>query len=467
MVTGDMRRWFAKKSISLVKRHTDACELIIMDNGRSPDFNHAREMNRALEMTSSDFLVLMDDDVFVGEGWLEGLIASLDSDTAVVSPSHIDRYGVFTHSGIYLLGDGLGTHAHFTDTPAEPRECQCLCSALLLIDMRKIRHLRFSPSYRKYYHDLCHSLQVWEAGFKVRCTPHVAVTHLGGATIQELPSKLPLLWNTDRETFVEEWVASGRLGTLEEGIWAGSPFISPLGAVVRRIRNLPSLYASQEALEKEVDSLALDKYFPLFKSFLVSTLRQGCLQEHSPLSRSFVDSVQRRLMSLVSSPGCPRGGYLSGCLPVERESRGSYRIVEYKGHFTAFPFTFTAGDMVKDEALLLPDIVEKKSMEDIDKVLKREKNGTAAAGNSRESLWLLLRAAAMAAASLAPSLWTVFSEPVPLYQSLSFWGRLRGALWVLAVKLRKLAARGRLLFNYHRWALALKPEPLPEEPAAR
>src|SRR5207245_745625 len=105
VVTADLYKPHAQKCLSLLKKHTSRFDLIVFDNNGSRDFNHPREMNKATRTAKTDFLVLMDDDVLVEEGWLDGLLESVDGETAVVSPLHKDKDGNISHSGVYLLGD--------------------------------------------------------------------------------------------------------------------------------------------------------------------------------------------------------------------------------------------------------------------------------------------------------------------------------------------------------------------------
>ena len=69
VVSADLRSDHTAKCIDLVKAHSRDYDLVIVDNNRCGEFNHSREMNRLLEFCRTEFLVLMDDDVFVQEGW--------------------------------------------------------------------------------------------------------------------------------------------------------------------------------------------------------------------------------------------------------------------------------------------------------------------------------------------------------------------------------------------------------------
>ena len=143
----------------------------IQGHRRSGDFNHAREMNRLIRVARTDFLVLMDDDVFVEPGWADALLAFVNSRVGVVTPVHYDAYGRFNYAGVVMHSDRTGGHRHDLERPAAPARNMTLCSAIMLIDLAKCGHLRMDENYSKYFLDIDYGLSVWEAGYEVVCTP--------------------------------------------------------------------------------------------------------------------------------------------------------------------------------------------------------------------------------------------------------------------------------------------------------
>ena len=216
VVTSNLRRSHASKCLSQLKKHTSDFDLIVLDNNGSKAFNHACEMNRALRAAKTDYVVLLDDDVFVTPGWLEGMKDAVDERTAVVTPLHRDRRGRASYSGVYLLGDGSGRHAHTIDVPDSPRITECICSAATLIDRRKCDGIFFGEIYRKYFLDLDYALQVWEAGWRVVCTPSSSVTHWGGGTMSWRSAEAAAAVERNGATFAATWIASGRLAKIQK-----------------------------------------------------------------------------------------------------------------------------------------------------------------------------------------------------------------------------------------------------------
>jgi len=334
VVTSDIYKPHAQKCLSLLKKYTFRFDLIILDNNGSKDFNHPREMNKALRVAKTDFLVLMDDDVLVEEGWLDGLLKSLDSETAVVSPMHKDKSGNISHTGVYLMGDEWGTHAHLVDVPHEPRVSQCLCSACLLIDLRKAAGIFFNESYSKYFLDLDYSLQVWEAGYKVMCTPWSVVTHLAGATMPHGSTTSTLLLNKDIPIFAEDWIRSGRLERLKRNVFCKFPFLlllSHLPAQIQSVLGKDSLeFTDFEARVNELISSIAG--FPLFQRLLIQELREVLERSQQRGDRLKVQFCETVLARLDNAPiGC------AGPVPVFLESYKGYNIVQYLDRVLVVP----------------------------------------------------------------------------------------------------------------------------------
>jgi glycosyltransferase involved in cell wall biosynthesis len=334
VVTSDIYKPHAQKCLSLLKKHTSRFDLVILDNNGSKDFNHPREMNKALRLAKTDFLVLMDDDVLVEQGWLDGLLKSVDSETAVVSPLHKDRSGKVSHSGVYLMGDEWGTHAHLVDVPNEPRVTQCLCSACLLIDLRKAAAIFFNESYRKYFLDLDYSLQVWEAGYKVVCTPWSVVTHLAGATMPHGSKASTLLLNKDISIFAADWIRSGRLERLKTNMFRRFPFLlllSQLPAQIQSVLREDSREFTQ--FQAQVNELVSGSApYPLFRHLLIQELTE-CLersqQRGDELKSKFCETV---LVRLDKEPI----GY-AGPVPVLLELYKGHNLVQYLDSVLVFP----------------------------------------------------------------------------------------------------------------------------------
>jgi len=360
VVTSDVYKPHAQKCLSLLKKHTSHFDLIVFDNNGSKDFNHPREMNRAIRTAQTDFLVLIDDDVLVEQGWLDGLLESIDAETGVVSPLHKDKDGNISHSGVGLMGDDWGSHAHLVDVPDEPRVAQCLCSACLLIDLRKTRGIFFNERYSKYFHDLDHSLQVWEAGYKVVCTPRSIVTHLGGATMPHGSAESTSLWNRDIQIFAADWIRSGRLERLTRGMFSKFPFLLLMGYVPRRIRSVLAEdsweFSGFAAEVQELESICAR--LPLFKSLLVQEVASclaRCRNRGDSLKAEFCEDVMDRLKHVSVRS--------SGPVPVLIGSYRGHNLVQYLDDVLVVPQSLGSLNLSNRQDRERPEIFSASNIE--------------------------------------------------------------------------------------------------------
>jgi len=363
VVTGDLRNRHAQKCLGHLKRHTSNFNLVLLDNNHSANFNHSREMNKVLKTADTDYVVLMDDDVFVKPEWLPGLLKAMDDKTGVVVPMHEDGGGKLSFSGAYLMGDGLGTHAHLLEVPKAPRVTQCVCSALLLIDRRKCGHLPFSEDYSKYFLDIDYSLRVWEAGYQIACTPEVTVTHLGGATMSRDPQKLRAHWNTDLETFVRRWVDSRRLERLETDVWSRHPFLKEQVELPQRILRVTEGQAIFECTQFERDlelCYKLSAPYPLFRSLLYTGVRRQlrhCQERDDSLKAEICRQLLKRLGSTVEVFGGPMPRLIGFCK--------GYNLVECGARLLAVPLALGRVDVRDPEARRLPGILIADSLSEL------------------------------------------------------------------------------------------------------
>ncbi|MEQ8226006.1 MAG: hypothetical protein ABRQ37_27080, partial [Candidatus Eremiobacterota bacterium] len=225
VVSANIKGSHSSECIERIKNYTDNYELIVLDNNYGPGFNHPREMNRIISVTKSDYLVLMDDDVYVEEGWLDGLLRCVTTEAGVITPLHNDKTGKFSYGGIVFKPDKSGDHGHIYTLPDRPVPTISLCSAILLIDMTKCGHIRFDETYTKYFLDIDYGLRIWEAGYQIICSPYTMVTHLAGGTLKQGGEEGSKLWEAQKEHFKKDWIDTGRLEKLENTVWREIPEI--------------------------------------------------------------------------------------------------------------------------------------------------------------------------------------------------------------------------------------------------
>lgn len=228
VVSANLSPSHPQKCIDHIKRFTKNYDLVILDNNHKSTFNHPYEMNRLLSICDTDFLVLMDDDVFVELGWLDGLLRCFTPSVGIVTPLHRNSQGEHSYAGVVMRPDHSGHHTHNLIRSQQPIRIQTICSAILLVDLRKCGHIRFDERYTKYFLDIDYGLRVWQSGFEVVCSPYSNVTHIGGGTLEQGSSRSNELFEVDRQHFVKTWIEFGQYRRLVEGIWQTIPEIKEL-----------------------------------------------------------------------------------------------------------------------------------------------------------------------------------------------------------------------------------------------
>lgn len=302
VVSANLNNKHARTCLDLLKKHTRNFDLAILDNNDGPNFNHSREMNRLLEICRTDFLVVMDDDVWVTPGWLESMLSCITPEVAVVTPLHFDGHGDLSYAGIVMNPDGSGDHSHNYKAPKEPTPSQTLCSAVMLIDMTKIGHLRLDESYGAYFFDIDYGLRVWEAGFEVVVAPNSTCTHLAGATIVRDGLQSRDLYEVQRQRWVREWIDTSRFSRLREQVWRRVPEL-------RDVLDFPSTVAelmvrkpgeSDDAfLNRAMPRAAIAQAVPALQTYL----RNRAGQARNDTSASVDDDRGGQLMLLSGLGG--------------------------------------------------------------------------------------------------------------------------------------------------------------------
>jgi GT2 family glycosyltransferase/SAM-dependent methyltransferase len=329
VVSANLMSPMAQRCIDSVKRYTTNFDLVVIDNNGSGNFNHSREMNRLIDMCRTDYLVLMDDDVFVEESWLDGLLKCVDDKTALVTPCHKNAKEQFSYAGVILNPDYSGHHTHILEKFDRPMPVQSICSAVMLLDLNKIGHIKVEEVYQKYFLDIAYGLSVWEAGYRVICTPEVVLTHVGGGTLAHNSNSAATKYEQQRTIFVKAWCDTGRLYRLKTTIWESEPVLR-----------------TQLILEEEIDWL-LKSNLPL------EELRAKALVVAEKLNGYpvLIDYANQRIVLRQQSEEAARLAMLLGCFPFRLGDRVVY---VYQGKFYGFPSANPAWDInrLKDTDVL-------------------------------------------------------------------------------------------------------------------
>jgi hypothetical protein len=276
LVTSDVRSVQARRCIAGIKQSAGESILVILDSGTNARTSRPYEMNRILDSCDAEFLLLLEDDVLVGPGFLEGLLGCMDDSTALVAPLYEDFAGHVVSSGVYMLGQGLCLHQDLTDRPTSTRVCQAVRSGALLIDLKKCGELRFAPQYRVGYFDLDYCLQIWEAGYRVVSTPVVTARRTGrvAGALDSIKARLAL--EAEEATLTEDWIDSGRLHAMAQRCWLRLEELHPKLETFAQVASLLTKISHLDADEFQRRWALITpeiRRYPLFRQYAAVRVR--------------------------------------------------------------------------------------------------------------------------------------------------------------------------------------------------
>ncbi len=261
VVSGNLASKNARNCLKSLKMNTPpelVREIIIIEAGIRPDFNHAEEINRVMQIFKGEYLVLLDDDVILEAGWLNGLIGCAEKyqDAGIIGAILKDRKNRIIHSGGEVTDNHFGIELR--DPIYKPTERKYACSAVMLIKREAVQKIGFfDEGYRKYGQETDYCLKAWEKGFKVMVSPEVKAIHLVGQTVKLRPD-MKELWEKDRIRFYTKWKNSPVYNKYEVFDLCRRGKISPFSASKdyggnRKIDNHQSF--SLEEMKKQIEGL--------------------------------------------------------------------------------------------------------------------------------------------------------------------------------------------------------------------
>lgn len=200
---------YLEKCLNALEAHTDMSrvQFIVVDNG-SPNVSerlkkmadiyvrkdypmgYARAVNAGFALADCPYIAVLNNDLFLQEGWLDKMIATYgETKGGVLSPFDYPMqpgpiaYDKHWYSLIFMHRDVQKAVGYFDET----------------------------MNFR--YHDQDYSIRVKKAGYEVMRTPNVVVAHINSATYSKMPQrsgesaearKMVEKWGA---TMFEDWVA--------------------------------------------------------------------------------------------------------------------------------------------------------------------------------------------------------------------------------------------------------------------
>ncbi len=171
--------------------------------------------NRGAEHARGEFLVLLNNDTEVTDGWLDELIHTfaLEPKAGLVGSRLVYPDGKLQEAGGMIFNDASGWNYGRGDDPESPeykylREADYCSGACIMLKTSLFHELgaldeRYSPAY---YEDTDLAFRVREAGYKVMVQPCSTVIHFEGATSgTDTSSGTKRYQLINQEKFLERW----------------------------------------------------------------------------------------------------------------------------------------------------------------------------------------------------------------------------------------------------------------------
>lgn len=175
-----------------------------------------KAVNAGLQCARGAYVVLLNNDTIVREGWLDALVATADSDptVGVVGAKLVYPNGRLQEAGGIIWQEGTGFNYGRGDSPDDARYsfmrdvdyCSGACILVrreLLTKIGGVLDATFSPAYYEDT-DLCFAAR--ECGYRVVYQPRAVVVHHEGASHgMNTTSGMKRFQEINRAKFVEKW----------------------------------------------------------------------------------------------------------------------------------------------------------------------------------------------------------------------------------------------------------------------
>ena len=181
ILTANVSSDHTKKTIECVEKFTKLpYELFILRDDRQ-HFGFSRDNNRLMRIAEGKYIILLNDDCFVGENWLEKMIAAAESNTKIgLVGAELHRAGVESHvyGRPFDFGNGF-VRSTFTKIFRHlPLYDDWIAFALVLIKRDVIQSVGYlDEAFNLGFEDNDFCFRVRNAGFRIVYSD-VEVVHL-------------------------------------------------------------------------------------------------------------------------------------------------------------------------------------------------------------------------------------------------------------------------------------------------
>lgn len=181
------------------------------------NFNFSKMNNLAVEHSTGDFLLFLNDDTKILDPfWLDELISiCLQADVGIVGPKLILSDDTIQHAGMVFLPTGAGFHpamrqektsSVYHNTVNVMKDCSAVTGACLLIEKKLFKQIGgFDNKFDVYYGDSDLCFKVREAGFRIIYTPFTELLHEGSMSISYWHAGASFFDVENHQAFIKKW----------------------------------------------------------------------------------------------------------------------------------------------------------------------------------------------------------------------------------------------------------------------
>ena len=195
-------------SVEMVREFFPKIKLLVNQS----NLGFPKAVNQGIRESTGEFLALVNSDIILAAGQLEGLAKHLISHEHVgaAGPQLISPGGHFQYSGGYApsvktalnqfigiqLLVGARTRSVFVRLKtSEPLSVDWICGACVLIRSAAVKQTGyFDEAHFMYAEDVDYSLRLKANGWKLYLLPEYRVVHLGGGSSNSEGSRIKLMW---------------------------------------------------------------------------------------------------------------------------------------------------------------------------------------------------------------------------------------------------------------------------------
>jgi len=208
VISGNFNNKTFKECIKSLNKYKEPSrvEIIAIEAGIRPDFNHSKELNRALKIVDYENILIIDDDIIFLPGWFKNYLKIIENDyekkIGIIGATLFNNKGKIIHTGGLISPQYFGYEIGETIQGIIERDY--VASAFMFIRRDLINKIKFDENLKKYGMDSDLCFQARQLGYKVVCSGDIKAIHNINSTKKKI-GNLNILLQDDKKYFYKKW----------------------------------------------------------------------------------------------------------------------------------------------------------------------------------------------------------------------------------------------------------------------